>query len=379
MLEVQNLFLKNSLEVAKKTLEELGVNYKEETSPSGDVFVHLDYDMIRGVRTSEIVKECRGIVLRKADWGVVRFGFRRFMNFGETGQDQIDYSKPTEYEEKLDGSLIFLHYLEDTWNVGTRGCVFPTAKINDWDVTFPQLFWSLFKVDTETLNPNICYLFELCSLTNLVVIRHVQPKVVLIGGRYCSTWAELTSEELNDEAQRVGLLQPGVFTFSGVEDILAHVGQMNKNSPGIEHEGIVVKQWDSEGSYLRIKVKSEAYVALHNIISARSLGNMVRFVLNDEKNILEGLDEYLTVYDKIEAKVKQLEVDSEVAYKTALSLIEGSLDRESRKVFAQYACKTPHSGYCFARLDQKVTNFQEWKETLKNKAFYQEPDQEVEN
>src|SRR5690606_4266833 len=99
---------------------ELDLSCSVQISPkTGKKYLHIDYG-IKSPRKNNLVKECRGIALHWDTWDIARYGFYRFMNYGETGADSFDASQPISFEEKADGSIIMLWYDEaEGWVAGT--------------------------------------------------------------------------------------------------------------------------------------------------------------------------------------------------------------------------------------------------------------------
>lgn len=345
-------------EECQKQLDELGLKHHVETDPVGRSFLHLDYTIFAN-KTSEIVKECRGLALHVDSWSVYRNGFRRFMNYGETGCDPFDFKTPVEYEDKKDGSLIFFHFDHSTgWVVGTRGKIFPTDLIQGYDITFPQLFWNIMteKYDYQKFDKTLCYLFEICSPINRVVIKHSTADIFFTGARKIDDWSELKSEELDLEALRLGLKRPATFTFKSINECLEHAKTMD----GGAQEGFVLKQWNElEKRYNRAKIKSTSYLALHQITSARSLSNLVKLALIGNRAILNDFEEFLPAYDKIDAILIEYKNDCEECFQKAFAVYDdlssGKDFRQRRKEFAAMTASTPYASYCFGKLDKRFS------------------------
>jgi len=72
----------------------------------------LKYDMLKSPFSSEIVKECRGLILDRNDnYKVVCYPFKKFFNYGEKYNASKDINwKEAKVYEKVDGSLCTLYY-----------------------------------------------------------------------------------------------------------------------------------------------------------------------------------------------------------------------------------------------------------------------------
>jgi hypothetical protein len=293
--EIQKLLRSNDFNVVTSILDEKDIRWKIEMSPvTGNEYLHLDYG-IKASKSDIMTKECRGIALEMSSWDIVRYGFYRFMNFGEGGCDISfeDTQEDFEYEEKADGSIIILSYFENRWIAGSRGVVFPNDKLACGS-TLEDLFWNYSQIDYEKLDKNICYTFELCTMENRVVIPYKQASIVLIGARKKDeNWREMTSKELeqilNDllNFSNKRIRRPNIFSFLSIMDCVKSAGDL----PGFQ-EGFVVKRWNEEFCrYDRAKIKGRAYIDLHHIVSSLSLRNLVRLAIFGNRETLESFHE----------------------------------------------------------------------------------------
>ena len=365
-LHIQKALNEKTWEEFVSYLEKMEIKHHIEVSQkTGKSYLHMDYDIFAS-KTEPIVKECRGIVfLKDGDkYSLVRLGFMRFMNWGESGQDQINAKETAIFEEKVDGSIIFLNNMEDEdWTVGTRGRVFADQKISGRDISFEEMFWQIFG-STEELEDHILYLFELCGPENRIVVPYSR-QAVLIGARDKRTWRELQHEELDLIANKLGVKRPDVETFSSIEESL----ESAKNLPGYK-EGYVVKQWsEEEGRYKRAKIKGTTYLDLHRIVSCKSLNNLVRLVIRGDRESISFFPEYLDSFDKIRAVLEDYVERGQAFCKEAMKILEEDGDpKEVRKKFALSVVKTEFQQLSFLLADGKITSPWEWLESgLSNK------------
>lgn len=364
MLETQRVFL-DSYDQALLRMQEEKIDVHFETFDDEE-YIHLDYG-IAASRTSNIVRECRGLVLKKKDFSVIRYPFQRFLNFDETGRDPFDFNNPVFYQDKLDGSLIILHYLNGKWIAGTRGKLVSNATISGYNITFPELFFSIFtKIDQ--LDPNIQYFFELCAPQNRVVVFHPVPFVGLIGARKIDTWEELHPNELDVLAEKLSVRRPNYYDFSTIKECIEYT----KNLPSSQ-EGFVIQQWnDKLNRFCRSKIKSELYITLHNLTSARSLNNLVRLVIDNQRGVLNDFPEYLDSYDLIDRTLSSYALEVEKVFSSSISILNDPLDsrsfKERRKAFAQQVCQTPYSHICFGLADGKFKTVQEWFKQMNTRS-----------
>ena len=247
----------------------------------GDL-VLFNYNQIDSDPCEEIVKEARGLILDKDTLEVVRYGFRRFMNLGERGCDELDWES-IGATSKEDGTLIFIYYY-DGWHVGTRN----TFDAEEAEISSPyyrnfrELFDEVaaqygFKVENLPLGYTFC--LELCAPANRVVVEYKEPKLFHILTRDIATFQEVSMD--------IGLPKPKMYMLSSEKDYRELVESFDET-----HEGIVLK--DAAGH--RAKLKSKLYFELHRMINNNQITTEI--VLD---KIRTGEDsEFLTYFPEYE-------------------------------------------------------------------------------
>lgn len=379
MLKVQELLKNNSIGDCFHYFNENNISFKIEEK-NNNKYLLLDYNLLSS-RNNEIVKECRGLGLKFNTWDIFRIGFKRFLNDGEQGCENISYNKYFSCEEKLDGTLILLHYIPefDCWNVGTRGMLFPIDhhyNVGQFNGNFAELFWSFFKEENlKHLDKNFTYLFELCTPFNQVVIYHKQPKIYLTGGRHNkSPFYELKDEELDELNILLETKRPNRFfnfqdsskdrnhTFTRKDCIIDFVHNLN----GAEQEGVVVKQFDNESKiYKRVKLKNAGYCLFHKYLSHKNSSNIIELVLNDQRDLLElsgGFQEEIEFYNYVESKINEFAQEAENVYnENKWIFFHPLIDKKTRrKIFASRVMKTKYGNICFLLADNKISNVKDW-------------------
>jgi hypothetical protein len=206
-------------------------------------------------KTDPITCACRGAVVEKVGdrFFLAAYAFDRFFNLGESGAADIDWETATVYE-KYDGSLIKLFWSGTQWVVSTSGSVGGAGEVDGHDITFEELFWDTWRYMRYRifdLEPHLCYIFELCTPENHVVVNYEEPMLRLLAVRD----REDDFRELDLDVFRSKLWVAESFDFGAGEVIDA------VNARGANHEGFIV--CDANGN--RIKVKSNLYVQLHRL------------------------------------------------------------------------------------------------------------------
>ena len=249
----------------------------------------LNYNQIESPKTSDIVKECRGLILDK-EFNVVSRSFDRFLNYGEAGcGEDLDITK-CSIHEKVDGSLIKIYCYKGVWYVSTRGTAYAESGVSDFGITFKELVYKALQVDNEEdfqfecsncLFEENTYIFEVTSRENRVVTRYDGYDLWFLACRSNSCGTYIEASAINHKRFRAKL--PKVYTFNTVDEMI----EASKSLPNLE-EGYVVY---SEGVPM-CKVKSPLYLTVHRIRGEGSLSNkrIMQLLLMNEQ------DEYLTYY-----------------------------------------------------------------------------------
>lgn len=227
-------------------------------------------------KSDPIVQACRGAVVE--DWfgkfGLLAYAFDRFFNLGEPGAAEIDWSSAKVYE-KYDGSLIKLFNYRERWFVSTSGSVAGAGNVGSSGKSFAELFWETFDYNDYRvcdLNPNYCYVFELCASENRIVVNYDQAMLRLLAVRDRSD--DFVELPLDDFKFKFWVADSYDFGADNIVDAV--------NSRGANHEGFIVR----DGNGNRIKVKSDVYVQLHRV-RGNGEPDFSELYLNDD------LDEFL--------------------------------------------------------------------------------------
>lgn len=313
--------------------------------------VFLKYNQIESPMAEPVVQECRGLILDEADdWRVVSFPFRKFFNYGEGHAAAIDWQTASVYE-KLDGSLMTLYWYRGEWRVASNGLPDASGSVYGHDGTFADLFWETWNHMGLELPPAQCraecFMFELMTPHNRVVVPHTESKLVCIGGRNLATLAE-----------RNAIYLGGVFDWPlvrslpirTVADCVAAAEAINP----MESEGFVV----CDGNFNRVKVKSPQYVALAHMkdqFSARRMLEVVR--LNESDEFLTYFPEMRPLYDDVRGQFESLCSEVESDYSRLQSIA-------AQKDFALQAVKTRCSSALFAMRAGKVASVREFFASL---------------
>lgn len=320
---------------------------------------NLKYGAIGVEKADPIVRACRGAVVEEVlndgdhspYFRLVAYAFDRFFNLGEAEADEIDWNSAKIYE-KYDGSLIKLFWNGVQWVVSTSGSVGGAGNVGDSGKSFEEMFWDTFRYmryNAFDLNPDYCYVFELCSPENRIVVKYDEPMLRLLAVR----------DRANDFVELPLGNFSRVFWVAESFDYGALQLLQAVNARGSDHEGFIV--CDAYGR--RIKVKSDVYVQLHRV-RGNGEPNFSELYLNDD------LDEFLLHFPEYSEKFDALRQN--------LDLIGWGVEcfvREysgySQKEFAVIVMENHQkvSGAMFGIRSGKFANFAEYVTKMKPKQL----------
>ena len=325
------------LRTTKNGIEELKNRFAIDAKRHSEYpnLVLFKYSQIASNFADPIVQECRGIVLDESDnWRVVCWSFSKFFNSNEPLAAKIDWST-AEVQEKKDGSLCQLYYYGNKWNVATSGTPDASGQVNDFGKSFKELFWETWNkygTDTDYLNSDFCYAFELTGPFNRVVVDNKENELTVIG---CRDLRNLQEFHLDySPIQAIGI--PRRFPLASVEDCIKAAEALNP----MNQEGFVVV----DANFNRIKIKSPAYVILHHAKDSLSKKRMCEIVRKGEfeefKTAIESLPELKRVFEEVEQKHRYAIWSAE----TVFNMIKGV---KNQKDFAVEANKTKYASVLF--------------------------------
>ena len=254
----------------------------------GDM-VMFNYNQIESDPEEEIVKESRGLILERGTWEVIRYGFRRFMNLGERGCDELDWES-IKATSKEDGTLIFLYYYEG-WHIGTRSTFdaedaeLKAIGYHNFKELFDEVAAQYDDFEFAKLNPKYTYCLELCAPANRVVVEYKEPKLFHILTRNNETLEEIDID--------IGIPKPKAYFLENEEEYKKLVESFDET-----HEGIVLQDQYNH----RAKLKSLLYFELHRMVSNHQI--TVEFILDKIRTGEDGeflcyFNEYQQIFNKI--------------------------------------------------------------------------------
>lgn len=345
-MELQNYLRGKGLESLQLEFD-IKVNRHQEF----DNLVCLKYSQLESPLEKLIVQQCRGIILDEANnWSIVSYPYNKFFNYGEISAAKINWNKAIVYE-KLDGSLMTLFFYQGKWRVQSSGTADATGKVHTANYTFQQLFWQVwqqlgYQLPEET---DYCFMFELMTPYNRVVVRQLQNKLVLHGVRNLKN---LQEEQPFFWSNKYNWQPIKTYPFNNLSAIL----QATEILDPLEGEGYIV----CDLFFNRLKIKSADYVRLSHVRSAITSRKILEIVINNEgEEFLTYFSEYQELHQQLTEKYEILVTEITTTYQEYRHIVE-------QKDFALAIKHLSYSGTLFALRSGKVNSV---KESLKNTSI----------
>jgi hypothetical protein len=314
-------------------------------------YMLLKYNQIESkfndINCFPVIRECRGIILKKDNFIPCCIPFFKFGNYGESYADKIDWNT-ARVQDKIDGSLIKVWFENNNWNISTNGTINAFEAKCPTGETFGDLFLECVdntpreKFNSETfwefcnssLNKYYTYMFEMVHHLTRVVIRYDKPMVFHIGTRN-----NITGEEI---IQDIGIQHPKEYKFNSLEDVIA----IAQTLPYSEEGYVVV-----DNNWNRVKVKSPSYVAVHHLKNSGVITykRIMELVFKGEtEEFLIYFPEFKPYIDKADKAFKNYVEQTNI-------VINNIKDKkfETRKDYALVVTKTQCPDFFFKVLDGK--------------------------
>jgi hypothetical protein len=347
MLEIQRQLL--SGKTPEEICEPLGIKIRRK-----DHKVLFSYDQIDSMKfkTHPIVKECRGLILYEDNWDICSMGFRRFLNYGEDGADELPADLGGCYVlEKLDGTYVSAYFDRNdrTWHCSTRSMIDAEGPVNDMSsMTFADLFWEAMKNTKFAAVPipfstEMTFIFELTSPHNRIVTKYDDTHATLLTARSNNCECEFSRKTVEVFASMLECPVVKAVDARNWEELLKmENADGSKKDP--QFEGYVIVK-EGLPSHLRVKMKNPSYVALHKTATSMSERNLVELIKKGlQDDFLAQFPEYTPNVDRVINGLRAIESELREDWVDLYGV-------EDRKAFALIAKtkKLPH--YLFAIKD----------------------------
>lgn len=314
--------------------------------------VQLKYNQIESPMGEREVQECRGLIVDEDDdFKPIAFPYTKFFNHGQGHAAHIHWGS-AEVMEKLDGSIMTLYFYDGIWMVASSGLPDASGQVYGEGITFKKLFWRTWnELDYETPMTRgrelYCYMFELMTPQNRVVIPYKTPRIVLHGARNMSTGIE---EDPVIVAMAWGWDCVKSYPLTTLDEVIASAEAFG----AIEGEGYVV----CDHKFRRIKVKNPAYVAVHNLRDGWGPRRILQLVRQGEgEEFLSYFPEFVEEYEEIKGQFDMLCEEAGDTYSRYRHL-------EDQKEFALSVKQKAYCGALFALRAGKVESIAEFYKNI---------------
>ena len=262
---------------------------------SGDYAI-LKYQQLNSDFSEPLVQLCRGVIIFVPEKRIVCMPFVKFFNYGEEYAHDIDW-KTASVTEKVDGSLMKMNFHAGAWHLSTNGTIDAFGAVaGETEESFGHLFERVLGMDIQTfgnshLSREFCYMFELTSPENRVVIEYADSAIWFLAQRNMETLEEVRPDAGCIEGTNIRM--PKRYDLRSLDDCISAVGEFDKS-----HEGIVV----CDADFNRIKIKSPEYLAMAHAanngkITTRRLVSMIRN---------ETIDDFLAMFPQHKDRVDEI-------------------------------------------------------------------------
>jgi len=358
---------------------------KIKRHPERPNLVMFKYSQFESDFTNPVVRCSRGSVYDIREDGTVKpylMPFFKFMNYGESGADPIDWNNTLYVRDKLDGSLLKLlkESEHDLWT--TNGSfdinvevpeIFPAQT--DENLSPPYTFASLrdyalrgHEDIIRRLPVGWTFMFELTSPYNRIIVPYKETKLFLLGCRdpqgmeHTPEWAS-TSFGMNFET-------PKIFSFKNINEVIAYCQSVDTN----DREGVVIQ----DGNFNRLKIKTEHYRSLFYLKGDDHFSNERIFSAIKQGSI----DDALAAWPEIKSKTEEIIAEWVAFRNTVIALCKKATEhyldcqksciddqKEAKKRFAMFVLDKykPISSFMFEAIKENADI-----DTLFNKIEYKE-------
>jgi len=284
---------------------------------------------------------------------VVSYPYDKFLNYGEPNATAINWDL-ARVQDKLDGSLMTLYFYDGQWRVQSSGTPDASGEVAGYKFSFAQLFWQTWERLGYTLpaaHEDYCFMFELETPFNRIVVQHSEHNLTLHGVRNVKTFVE---ESPAVWADKTGWRAVNSYGFGTIEALVAQAEQLDP----LQQEGFIVCEISPHGlgtpGFRRIKLKSSEYVKLSHLKDGSSYRKLLSVVVNNESA------EFLAYFQELQSMFDELQVQYAALVKMLEDEYEKYKDIEVQKDFAMRVKGFSYSGVLFALRAGKAASVREY-------------------
>jgi hypothetical protein len=323
----------------------------------------VSYSQFESDFTNSVVKACRGSIVDVSDLNspdMICTPFYKFMNHGQEGEDEIDWST-AKVRDKIDGMLMKCWYSEklkrwiwvsnNGWDINCQLPETLISKYEEEDSKNAETFWDLLKLTFkhanlsedwyEELDKNYTYMFELVSPKTRIICDYPKTELWYLGCRDIRTWKEWNPEQVSDNPILKAFKHPEIYADKNIEEVLARCDGYNN----IDKEGVVV----CDANFHRFKIKCNEYLKIK--FAKHEMGISEKFLLQcirdkSEDDLLGIFPELKTKLDDLKLKLKEFKnevwsivLEGRIIYRECIKL--NTDERSARKAYAEMIKNKP--------------------------------------
>jgi hypothetical protein len=331
-MELQNYLQEKGL---KSLCDEFNIKINRHSEFNN--LVCLKYSQLESPLEKKIVQQCRGIIVDEVNnWEIVSYPYDKFFNYGESCAANLNWETARVYE-KLDGSLMTLYYYQGSWRVQSSGTADGSGQVGSFKYNFSQLFWKVWQEKNYQFpqETEYCFMFELMTPYNRIVVRQNNNNLILHGVRNRKTlqedYPEIWGNKYNWEVVKSYPLQT-------LEEIITATNALDP----MDSEGYIVCARHTSQHFNRIKIKSPQYVAISHLKTGFSTRKLLEIIVTNEgEEFLAYYPEWQDLHARLKTKYEKLIQEIALTY-------EQYQDIELQKDFANSVKHLPYSGILFA-------------------------------
>jgi hypothetical protein len=278
----------------------------------------------------------------------------------------------------IHNSCISIYWDENklTWFAATTGTAEGEGEVNNsLGTTFNDLFWRTVKdkynFDTNLLNKEFCYVFELTTPYNIVVKPHGESSATLLTARSLTTFKEISYDSLKILGEVIGV--PVVKQYDlNAKDIDTLIATFDESDSFFE--GYVI----CDSNFNRVKVKSPKYISIHHLKNRTAEYAIIDVIKANE------IEEFITVIPERKNEILELKIKYDIlisnldtAWENISKFLPINDSPEEKKRYAlslfSYLSEndlTTFSGLFFSLASRKITSVVDYILNYDSKTLY---------
>ena len=299
--------------------------------------------------SDEIVRNCRGHIIDLVNMKYVCRPFLKFGNYYESYIPEIDW-KTAQIQEKIDGSIVKLWFYDGAWRWSSNSVIYAQdCYLHHGEFSMSWLIRDAenYKdIPFDKLNKEYTYIFELVSPYNRIVINYPRTYLYHTGTINNSTGQEYIVD--------IGIEHPKTYKIANrsLESVLQKAKEFDTL-----HEGFIV----CDGSFNRVKVKTEEYLRLHYSMTNKLSEKQALETLqaNDEEALYAIKSNIELAPDMLYYEYKYAVLKKEITHYISYAMALYQQLKCDRKAFALSLEDSPYKIFAFKAIDNPAIGVSE--------------------